>query len=478
MNHPKLLLGILFPLVSLLASASHIYSGFIHYQYQGNRSYLVRVNLVTTDISSPPDSDTIMLDMGDGNTQALLRIGAPSLGNNIKLNIYSGTYTYAADGDYLISFTDPNRINGITNINNGQATENIPIHLEALIRLREANGACHTSTNNFLGSLPFNAIVADSFSQSLIHNPSYPDTDSTSYELVVPLQAANSPVPAYNYPNQINPTVPFPTLGLVSNGLLQWFSPQQAGIYAAGIKINEYHNGSLYGYTQGEIAIIVHPSRASSPKLEGIALSQPLPLIFIKSVNPGDTVEFEAIYSDMDADSVSIVLLGEPTSVATNMVSADSDIDTAIAYFQWIVDSTHARPFPYILTIKGTSYYAGEAFDHDASVSILVSGPYNDTCPALQAYTGIQALAAISMRVHCYPNPATDLVWFETSLASTAWGTATFELYSLAGQQIKAQPIIQKGKWVLHRDQIPAGMYFYQILQQGSVLGRGKLIWQ
>ena len=84
---------------------------------------------ISGDGSAAADRDTLDINFGDGNPiDKAPRINGQGVvvGDNIKMNIYQIAHTYIAPYDYVVSIQDPNRIDGIINIQFGQSV-NIPI---------------------------------------------------------------------------------------------------------------------------------------------------------------------------------------------------------------------------------------------------------------------------------------------------------------------------------------------------------------
>ena len=153
MNCKNLLLVFLGVLISSAAQATHIRDGFISYERIGaGHQCEIQVHLFSTNIFSVPDSDTVYVDFGDGSDGSAIRVNGPGgngvVGpNDIKYSRYTVTHNYDQEGDYLVSVTDPNRINGINNINNGHNTDQVPLYIESLIRIADGVGYCPNSIN-------------------------------------------------------------------------------------------------------------------------------------------------------------------------------------------------------------------------------------------------------------------------------------------------------------------------------------------
>ena len=92
-------------------------------------------------------------------------------------------------------------------------------------------------------------------------------------------------------------------------------------------------------------------------------------------------------------------------------------------------------------------------------------------------YAGINELTnSTANNLTIYPNPFTDeaLLTINPSITNS---NLTLIIYSITGQTIKEIPLGNKTEQVLKKDGLPAGMYFYKLLQNThETIAAGKLI--
>ena len=221
-------------LIAISANATHNRAGEITYIQTGNLSVTATITTYTVESSVPADRDSLEICWGDGDCEWVPRNNGPnnqgqSLGNDIKLNTYVASHTYPGLGHYQISMTDPNRNGGILNVN-PPSSDNVPFHIQTSVTFFNPQFSGFNNSPVLLQPPLDIACVGQPF----IHNPNAYDIDgdSLSYELIVPLQATNTQVPNYSFPNSINPN-PLNNVHSLNavTGDFTWDAPQVPGEY-------------------------------------------------------------------------------------------------------------------------------------------------------------------------------------------------------------------------------------------------------
>ncbi|MDX2002772.1 MAG: gliding motility-associated C-terminal domain-containing protein [Chitinophagales bacterium] len=347
----RYLLFLLGFLASLDAFATHYRAGELTYRVLSYLSFEVTVTTYTTDINVPPDSDTVQISWGDGTTSSAFRIAQQPLGNNIKKNVYRDTHTYPGPRPfYVISVTDPNRIGGITNINNGIATENIPFYIEDTLRVFDP---AFTGFNNspILLNAPIDfANVGDLF----YHNPAAydPDGDSLVFELIPSKQGMGSNVPVYLYPDEVQPIANNNFTINSQTGEIIWDVPQRTGIFNIAILVREYRDGNLMGTVLRDMQIIVKQEFNNPPVIADIRdtciVAGTLLTINVTATDPdpGQTVILTAAGGPLDADTIN------PADFAST-----SNVGFANGIFDWQTECGHIREQSYQVVFKAQDDY-------------------------------------------------------------------------------------------------------------------------
>ncbi|HET8964320.1 MAG TPA: hypothetical protein VFM99_10495, partial [Chitinophagales bacterium] len=169
--------------------ATHNRAGEITYLYQGDLTFEFTITTYT-DPNSPADRNELILYYGDGDFDTVIRTSILVLTSSIQQNKYVHLHQYSADGNYTIYMQDPNRVDGINNI---EGSVNVPFYLETIItmpyELFYGNNSSVQLTNYPIDY----ANVGEVFT----HNPGAydPDGDALRFSLIVPRQAPGINVP-------------------------------------------------------------------------------------------------------------------------------------------------------------------------------------------------------------------------------------------------------------------------------------------
>lgn len=359
----------------ILGNATHNRAGeIIVEQINGCNSNTVRATIFTyTKTSSvQADRDTLLLCWGDANKTCVqvprtngsqpspdLPPQGQPLANDVKFNIYIAEFTYDGPGRYTISVTDPNRNGGILNVN-FPGSENVQFHLQTTFTL--FNGqfqGCNSSPILLQPPIDY-ACIGEVF----VHNPNAydPDGDILTYELIVPMQGVNSPVPNYVFPNQINASGQFDPSGCCltinnQSGTITWNAPVIAGEFNIAMVIISWRNGVAIDTTVRDMQILVENCNGNkAPKIETVEEI---------CVVAGDVVEFEVRATDPNpGDKIKLSALGAPFLVEYSPAddvanwrpdgspSAQFQQQPVVKNFRWQTSCEHISDLPYTVVFK------------------------------------------------------------------------------------------------------------------------------
>ena len=262
---------LLFSLISVSVFATHNRAGEITHEQISALTVRATITTYTKASSRPADRDSLEICWGDGFCEWVQRSNGGGNGvilpNDTKVNIYIAEHTYAAQGHFRISMTDPNRNGGILNVN-PPSSDNVPFHLETTVTLFNPQFVGFNNSPRLLQPPIDIACVNRVFT----HNPNAydPDGDSLSYELITPLQDVNTPVPNYSFPNQIQPG-PGNNINLnPRTGDFVWDSPQREGEYNIAFYIIEYRDGRPIDTLIRDMQILVEDCENLPPEIEVI----------------------------------------------------------------------------------------------------------------------------------------------------------------------------------------------------------------
>lgn len=241
--------------------------------------------------SDAADRDSLDINFGDGSPiEKAPRVngqGTP-IETGVKRNVYRIAHTYPSPFTYVVSMQDPNRIADIINIQLGNSI-NIPFYIQDTIYFRDPQFFGYNSSP-LLYQPPIDyANVGEVF----IHNPNAfdPDGDSLHFELIAPLSDRNTPVPIYQYPDEIQPGAANVLTLDPNTGELVWNTPRKKGIYNIAYLITEYRNGIKMSNMIRDMQIIVEDINNRPPDI---------PPIKDTCLIIGNTLEIEVTATDPD----------------------------------------------------------------------------------------------------------------------------------------------------------------------------------
>lgn len=341
-----------------VAFATHNRAGeIVVEQINGCTSNMVRCTVITyTKTSSiAADRDTVTVCWGDGTCEQVPRAngGGQPGPNDVKYNYYVAEHTYDGTGTYVVSMTDPNRNGGIANVN-PPGSENVQFHLQTTFTL--FNGqfeGCNSSPRLLQPPLDY-ACKGEIF----IHNPNAydPDGDSLTYDLIVPLQSVNQPVPNYTYPQEVGSNTCCLTLNHLTGELI-WNAPQTQGEYNIAMIIVSWRDGEPIDTTVRDMQILVFDcDQNHAPKIDAIDEI---------CVVAGDVVQFDVTATDVDlGDKIKLSALGAPFIVEISPAddvenwrpegnpSAMYSTQPVTKTFRWQTSCEHISDLPYTVIFK------------------------------------------------------------------------------------------------------------------------------
>ena len=158
-------------------------------------------------------------------------------------------------------------------------------------------------------------------------------------------------------------------------------------------------------------------------------------------------------------------------------------------YLDPLIDSLAnlIRPYIYADTNK---FYTNQQFEDNINVDITTG---SDTIPGLKSFItkrknslssqlaaygcflGVNEVLIYDSQLKVYPNPFSN----STTLEITNWQNQNYDLkiYDLFGREVRKSQI-KNQKTEISRNNLPAGMYFYQVKDNKRFISTGKLIVQ
>lgn len=353
--------------------ATHNRAGEITYEQIGDLTIRMTLTTYTRTSSSMADRDSLEIQWGDGSSQWVRRVNGSGtvLPNDTKRNLYIAEHTYPGRATYTISMTDPNRNAGIINVNPPNSI-NVMFHIETTFTFLNPQFQGYNSSPVLLQP----PIDIGCVGQLFVHNPNAYDADgdSLAYELIVPRQDRDLPVPNYLFPNQINPGPANLTNLNTTTGDFVWLTPQQAGEYNIAILIKEYRAGVLINTIIRDMQILILNCENRPPEIASIDEI---------CVIAGDTVVFDVTATDPDRNPTQKVRLqafGGPFAVAVNpatlQVAQGFQDHPLTGRFIWVTDCDHISDKYYNVIFKAEdNFFDTVGLSTLKTVRIKVSGP-------------------------------------------------------------------------------------------------------
>src|SRR6478609_3747316 len=372
-----------FMLVGIAANATHLRAGDIVATRDNcnSRTFHITITVYTnlngTSVlfGGTKYEDGDLLDFGDGTKRILVPETGPNsrppgstytvvdADRGIAKATYTVTHTYAGPGIYIISYREPNRNEGVLNMDQ---SVNTPFYLETQVVIDPFLGC--DNTPNLLVPPIDRACTGVAWS----HNPGAydPDGDSLSYNFVVPAQEVREPVLNYRDPNTAEFYTDFPT-GNEENtgpptfkidpayGTITWDAPGKAGQYNIAFEIREWReiNGEWVpiGFVRRDMQIIVEDCENDRPKLEipkdtcvvaGTVLDAT-----IFGLDPNNNrVKIEAFSEIFAFPAARFPATRSPYPPIFQ--SLDPLTHKAKLLFKWQTDCIHVKDQPYVVVFK------------------------------------------------------------------------------------------------------------------------------
>lgn len=377
---------IISPFVSVFGS--HNRGGEITYIHLGGYTYEFTIT-TCTDVgpSAQADRDELYINYGDGDIDTLPRIADFAQPFEHQKNVYTGIHTFSSAGTYTICMEDPNRNNGILNINGsgGSAggwgnSDNITFSLQTQLVISPFLGNGNNSVQFDECPCPAIACVGTIY----CYNPQAvdPDGDSLSYELVAPLGSNCSQLgipTSYEFPHNIGGGT-----GSMDNstGTYCWDAPTMVGEFNFTFKITEWRNGFAVGYVYRDIQLTVDGNCSNEP-----------PVITVPDdicVTAGDNVSFNVSATDADGDVISLTASGNPFTANSNPATfpSVSGSSSVTGNFDWDTDCSHIKPGVYQVLFAAQDN-GDPVFNDYASVDIKVLPPVVTDVTAVSFGNGV-----------------------------------------------------------------------------------------
>ena len=349
-------------ILSTTAFATHNRAGEICYEHTSGNSFNFTVTTYT-DPDSPADRDslTVVFDADDpvGTSVTIPRKFEEILiAGQIKKNTYCFEYTYPGPGCYVVYMEDPNRVEGICNMD---GSVNVPFFLQDTICIYNPITVGYNNSVQLTVPPIQNAIAGTPW----IHNPGPedPDGDSLRFSLIVPLQAPSLDVPGYQYPHDYDRA----TVGCDADltidpltGVVTWDAPCQCCIYNIAILVREFRDGRFLGSKIRDMQVFVECGGGNEPP----EIAEVKDTCIIAG---GPELEIFVTATDPDNDDLDLLANGGPFIVDTSPATFTpilGEPPPVGQFFRWQTVCDHVRENPYqvVFQARDNGSIAGSPF--------------------------------------------------------------------------------------------------------------------
>lgn len=396
-NIKKIIYILLLFITPISSRATHNRGGEITYVQIDKYTY--EITLYTYTYTKPgvhADRPELEISWGDNTSDVVPRDEEVYLPYYYKRNRYVWRHTFPGAGTYEILAEDPNRNEGVDNIENSVT---VIFAVKTILKIDPDVG--YNNTPVLLNPPYDKAFVGVPF----VHNPSAFDSDgdSISYRLTYCLGEEGKPLSdVFTYPEASKSL----TVNAI-NGDLIWDSPTKTGIFNIAIAIEEWREGIKIGQIIRDMQIEVFESDNTPPDL------LPIPDFCVIA---GSTVEFDVVGIDKDTvfidktiisktppydtitttyeylDTLTITGTGGPLMVENPAIFNQpvKGFARVVAPFRWITGCEHLRKTPYQMIFKvedARSYIRDNVesdklkmFDYEnVQIAIVAPAPENVT---------------------------------------------------------------------------------------------------
>jgi hypothetical protein len=458
--------------ISFGGFATHLRGGHISYQLVDPNTRTVEITLQLFIDTSPgsvdqPDAE---INFGDGSPCADVRVLTREVvGGEMAVLIFKLLHSYPADGSYLISFSEENRDERVINILD-PGTRNSTFAISSLIKIDAFNK--NSNSFKFFNNRSQDAEVGKEFSMTILGYDA--DGDSLSFSLVRP-QTANAQIDcSLNVPFEINDFfVPDSAYINPFSGNIKW-TPSSAGFYVFDVKITEFKNGAIVGYTTKEFIIECKEGNIGLQleKTDNLGL-KPFEVI---DINAGTTVNLKARFKTDPANEIDLLAFSELLEKNIGVYSTYDSAGYKVANYSLFVDPSIKRKQPYIFTFRGVSKTNPElkkdltyVLNTQEGLQFNYIHKQSSEDPILSTKDNLKVEP-----ITFYPNPARESFFINTSAYPSA-EILFFDSKGLAAGTLKlsTSSIVE-----VKRNNLLPGVYFFIIQSNGIRKAWGKVVFE
>ncbi len=418
--------------------ATHLRSGEILVRHKSSNTVFVIVRVYTSsyNTSVPMGGDESVLLFGDGASMTIPETASAPMGDDfpyVGIAEFQTEHTYSSAGKYTISFSEPNRNEGILNFDNSVATT---FYIETTFTLDPTLPFFETPTSLFPPFFTVNKNEPLAISIAAEDNQG----SELRYRVVTPLSGKNRPVVNYQLTENFRVDE--------FNGLVTWdnvfMGLPRSGEYLFAIQIDQYAtiNGTrrIIGSIHRDVQIVLHDEENTDGRKQSDNLDENNLRIL-----PGDSRSWK-VYTSYDAlDEADIEV---KTTLLQNNIHFDTyDSTTAsgpmkVTLVTITSDESLVRDFPYVVAVRSRFGNGASTTWKDASYAVFTT----EADPVLHS----EAILNTNL---LFPNPGANKVRINDQLNAIR----RIEMIDSRGQIFLAIQTMAGNE--IDLSSVPAGMY-------------------
>jgi hypothetical protein len=440
---------LIFMLAGISASATHLKGGFIRVEKNTGLTYNIIVTVFTNTNSNVLfGGDDDFLDFGDGTKISIPEQSGIEIYPGFTIARFETLHTYSSEGNYVVSYNEPNRNAGIVNIDNSVSTR---FYLESGFT---ADPFMNYASPVLLMWPAFDAVANSVFTCAISASDLY--GYRLSYYAAVPKGTSNFRLPETFSINQYN-------------GLITWDTmfegSSQDGEYLFDVNIVQSSETGTAGYMIVDFQITVHTA-ANEPVISHNQELDENNRIFI----PVDANRrIKIFFEDQASSSLSLEMYSEAAGMAeiSTYDSTNNGKATKVGVIDIQHDPADTRFNPYVLSVRGTSLTSGETFTAD--VSFLLYTQDVDLKDVIVSTGENFPPKPVGQTYILYPNPFSGSL----TLSAPTDARARLILKTLTNETVYDQ-VVYSGE-VIKVDETDSCFLIYQIVLGDKVFS-GKIM--
>ena len=440
--------------VPFMSSATHLKGGYIRIDQSAEASLRYRISLhIFSSLGGVlPGSATSVLDFGDGQSITVPAQVPTPIDNNTGLVVYTVEHTYAVFGAYIISYTEPNRNQGLLNL---VGSINIPFYIESFVL---ADGSTSNFASPELLTIP---ILTAPLRREYNYGITAVDRSGNLvvYRVEVPEIKGASLANRYSLPEnfKVNPF----------NGMVSWDTKYKngysAGEYLFNVRIFQFKDNILQGYMTLEFTVILRDEPEELLLTHGLSLDGKNRIFIEKE----DQKSFKVLFRSNTPTTLALDPYTDLNPLHFTFNVYDSTVYSdyvKVGLLKIRNEVEMVRDHPYIVTIRGTSA-SEHNFKKDVTFMIFSKDTDITEIPTIREPDDHEE----EKQFRLYPNPARSTIQID-------WpsdGFAEIVFYNMAGQLVFHGNVASGTR--IRLDFLSQGMYLYKVTD-GTLSERGKLL--